>query len=92
MDLGVPTYGVNGGVGPAQGHGNIFDMFQSFLGHFWNPDRTGMFQNVDNNMDLVDKAFPGVSGQVQNVNNALNDPSNPLSNIFGQLFNKGQGQ
>lgn len=90
-DLGIPGYGTNGGVGPQQSHHNIFDMFQNFLGHFWGADRTGMFQNVDNTIDVASKAFPGIGGRLEQANSMIQDSSNPVGQIFGQLF-KGQDQ
>ena len=52
MDTGVPSYGTNGLSDGTTQHDNIFDMFHSSLGHFWDHDRTGMGQNID-------KAFEG---------------------------------
>lgn len=45
MDNNIPSYGTNGGVQEQQS-GDIFSLFQNFLGHFWASDRTGMGQNL----------------------------------------------
>lgn len=84
----VPVYGTNSSSGAAQQHHNIFEMYQSFLGHFWNKDRMG--PQMDDMKGMLDRVFPGVSSQIDQVGNALSDSNNPLGQIFGGLLGKGQ--
>ena len=84
MDTEVPVYGTNGSGAAAQQHHNIFDMYQSFLGHFWGSN-TGM-TNMKDAEGLVSQIFPGMQDKMDQAQGALNDPSNPVSQIFGSLM------
>lgn len=82
----VPVYGTNS-MGAAQQHHNIFDMYQSFLGHFWGKDRTGM-GDIKGMSGMLDQVFPGISNKVDQAGTALSDSNNPISQIFGSLSGK----
>lgn len=85
MDTEVPVYGTNNIAGATQQHHNIFDMYQSFLGHFWGADRTGMAGSKDMS-SMLDQVFPGISEQIDQASNALGDSNSPLGQMFGHLF------
>jgi hypothetical protein len=85
MDTGVPVYGTNSSSSSAEQHHNIFDMYQSFLGHFWGSERTGM-TNMQDASGLIDQVFPGMHDKMEQAQGALNDPSSPISQIFGSLL------
>lgn len=76
----VPVYGTNS-MGAAQQHHNIFDMYQTFLGHFWSSDRMG--PQMNDMKGMLDRVFPGVSNKIDQVGQSLGD--NPAIN---QLFSK----
>lgn len=87
MDTEVPVYGTNSSSGAAQHH-NIFDMYQSFLGHFWGADRLG--GNVQDMMGKLGQVFPGITDKIDQAQNALSDAGNPIGQIFSKVFDKGQ--
>jgi hypothetical protein len=86
-DTDVPVYGTNSSAGAAQQHHNIFDMYQSFLGHFWGADRMGI-GDMKGLSEKLDQVFPGISNKIDQAGEALSDSNNPMSQIFGQLSSK----
>ena len=84
----VPVYGTNSIAQSTQQHHNIFDMYQSFLGHFWGADRTGL-SDIKGLSGKLDQVFPGISNKVDQAGQALSDSNNPMNQIFGSLLNKG---
>jgi hypothetical protein len=84
----VPVYGTNSIAGATQQHHNIFDMYQSFLGHFWGADRMGGLGDIKGMSDKLDQVFPGISNKVDQAGEALNDPGNIMGQIFNQLSSK----
>lgn len=83
----VPVYGTNSISGAAQQHHNIFDQFQSFLGHFWGADRMGI-SDIKGAAGMMDQVFPGISNKVDQAGDALSDSNNPMSQIFGAFSSK----
>lgn len=86
----VPVYGTNSISGATQQHHNIFDQFQSFLGHFWSADRTGV-HDIKGAAGLMDQVFPGISSKVDQAGESLNDTGSAMNQIFGGLFSKTGG-
>lgn len=87
MDTEIPSYGTNS-MGAAQQHHNIFDMYQSFLGHFWGADRLGT--DIQGMAGKLEGVIPGISGKIDQANSMLSDSNGSISQIFGSMF-KGQG-